>query len=465
MKWIAALSAFALISVSWAQETYLGMYLQGQRIGYSSYITVDDKWKGAAAKRTDSRSVMDAKLLGSDVRIEMDSKTWTSPTGRPVHMSFSTTSGGRSQKIEAEFGAKTVDLQIENSGSKSKRTLEIPSGGTIVDDPLSLVVANGLKPSAPLTYWVLDPTTASFLKNEVKVVGPTQISLSGKTKDAVLVNVVDPRASMKVFFDKDGTLLKVEAPMGITMLPEKKPAGETTNRPHVDLATSTSIRPDRILDNMPSLKTLKLRFSGKDLSKAPSDSHQTITKDGEGWIFSIHPTQFNGTPSVASAKASKPAWVKPGLNIPSDDPEFVKLAKQITAGKTTVPEVARAVQLWVNKRMTPNAGIGVLRDAREILKTKEGVCRDYAILTATLLRARGVPARLASGLVSWDGTFYYHAWVEVWDGSKWVGVDSTTDGTNLSASHVKLGDGNVEQAFTFSFLDQVKVQVLDARGG
>ena len=121
------------------------------------------------------------------------------------------------------------------------------------------------------------------------------------------------------------------------------------------------------------------------------------------------------------------------------------------------------MQDWVYAGMTPNAGIGVLRDAGEVLRTKEGVCRDYAVLTAAVLRAAGVPTRLASGLVSWDGTFYYHAWCEVWDGANWVGVDSTTPDHQLAANHVKLADGSVESAFAFTFLDRAKVEVLGTR--
>ena len=113
--------------------------------------------------------------------------------------------------------------------------------------------------------------------------------------------------------------------------------------------------------------------------------------------------------------------------------------------------------------MKANAGIGVLRDAGEVLKTKEGVCRDYAILTATIMRAAGIPTRLCSGLVNWDGSFYYHAWVEVWDGKRWLGMDSTVPYLQISATHVKLGDGNVEEAFTFTFLDKVKIEVLEAK--
>ena len=154
--------------------------------------------------------------------------------------------------------------------------------------------------------------------------------------------------------------------------------------------------------------------------------------------------------------------MKPAFNIPSDTAAFKELAAKLTDGAGNVSDAARRIQTYVHGAMTPNAGIGVLRDASEILKTKEGVCRDYAVLTATLLRAAHVPTQLVSGLVYEQGSFFYHAWVEVWDGHHWVGVDSTLPSGKVSAGHIKLAEGNVEQAFTFTFLDRVKVEVLDA---
>ena len=113
--------------------------------------------------------------------------------------------------------------------------------------------------------------------------------------------------------------------------------------------------------------------------------------------------------------------------------------------------------------MSPNAGIGVLRDASEVLKTKEGVCRDYAILTATILRAANIPARLASGLVYAQEAFYYHAWTEYWDGKRWIGLDSTRPSGKVTAGHVKLAHGSVEEAFLFTFLDKARIQVLNLK--
>ena len=445
-----------------AEESYLGLYLQGQKIGYVSSKLSSARLDGALTARSDSRTVMDMGLLGTSLKMTIDSSTW-SVKGRPVRMTFRQASSGRVQTMDARFVGGKVRIVNDNSGQKTTKLLPLPNG-PIVDDPITLVQSSGVRSTK--TFWVLDPTTASFIQNSVRLVGPATADVRGRKVAATLAEIVDPRATTRVFVDARGELVKAEAPMGIEMLPEPKAVAMKTTpgySPGVDLAAQTSLKPTTEIENPGGLRELKLRFTGPDLSSLPSDGHQTVAKAGEAWTVDVHPERRERGVAIYLARQEKPEWAKPGLNIPSDSPRFRKVARQVVGDRRTVVEAADAVQAWVYGQMSPNAGIGVLRDAGEVLTTKEGVCRDYAVLTAAVLRAAGVPTRLVSGLVSWDGTFYYHAWCEVWDGARWLGVDSTVPDRQLAANHVKLADGSVESAFTFKFLDRAKVEVLDAK--
>ena len=460
----SALLLLALLPTSRAlaappEESYLGLYLQGQKIGYVASKIGPGKLDGVAISKSESKTVMDMGLLGTPLRMVIDSSTW-SKNGRPLRMTFRQESAGRVQTMDARFAGTKVRIAIENSGQKSQKVLPMPSG-PIVDDPITLVQSSGVKGAK--TFWILDPTTSSFIQNSVRLVGPSTADVKGKKVAATLAEIIDPRATTRIFVDAKGGLVKAEAPMGIEMLPESKAVAMKTTpgyTPNVDLAARTALKPTPPLESPGSLSQLKLRFTGPDLSRLPSDEHQTVAKEGDAWTVDVHPPKRNGSVSIFAARQMKPEWAKPGMNIPSNDPRIQKVAREVVGNRKTVIEAADAVQQWVYTQMTPNAGIGVLRDATEVLKTKEGVCRDYAVLTAAVLRAAGVPTRLASGLVTWDGTFYYHAWCEVWDGSRWIGVDSTTADRQLAANHVKLADGDVERAFTFTFLDRAKVEVL-----
>jgi hypothetical protein len=469
MKRVFVLILFLTTVLSHAQETYLGLYLQGNKLGYSSYKSSDDTLNGKPVKRNDSLTVINAGLLGTSMNMEIQSVSWSDANGRPLKMRFVSRSSGRTQTVDAMFNGMKITVVVLNNGAETKKTLEVPAGGEIVDDPLSPIVAGGSAVGTRKSFYVLDPTTVTLIKNDIVMKGPAKVMVKGQEVSATRVDIIDPRANTTAYLSSKGDLIKAEGPMGIEMIPESKEEATGPEkggyRPSVDLAVITSIKTDKPITDPAQLGALKLRITGKNLSGIPSDTYQTATGKNESWVVNIHPAKLSDSPgsTIAQAGKSKPQWLKPSMNVPSQSAQFKSLAKQILGSETNAKKAALKIKSYVQRSMHPNAGIGVLRDASEVLKTKEGVCRDYAILTATLMRAAGIPAKLASGLVNWDGNFYYHAWVEVWDGTRWLGMDSTTPDPQISAAHVKLGDGNVEEAFTFIFLDKVKIEVLEAK--
>lgn len=84
---------------------------------------------------------------------------------------------------------------------------------------------------------------------------------------------------------------------------------------------------------------------------------------------------------------------------------------------------------------------GYIPDLDKIIKTKKGICFDYASLMTAMLRSRGIPAKLVFG---YAGTVY-HAWINVWtektgwitalisfDGNKWEIMDATYASTGYA---------------------------------
>lgn len=478
MRIAALVGSILFCSAANAEESALGVFRDGVRIGTSTFSSSDVTLEGKPAKKSVSKTTMNLALLGRDMTITLDSSTWTDVRGRPILMRFRQDSGGKWQRMEARFGVKSVDLSINEQGRISKQRLKIPAG-PIVDDPISLVLNGQVKPGAKKAFYVLDSTTYAFMLNTVAVIGPAKTTSENKSVNATLVEIKDVQRGLvtRAFLSGKGDPIRLEAPLGIVMIPEKvgetrrvadghKPVenGDTKTAPSIDLATISKIVPSSRVEDPTHLLHLKLKFSGPDLAKIPSDEHQTVTKSGSAWIVDVHPVKFGSgrSYSILQAQNGYDTWLQPSLHIPSDEKRFLKLARQIIGTRTTVKTAASQIRRYVYGLMEPNAGMGILRNANDVLDSKQGVCRDYAILTTTLLRAAGIPARLASGLVSLDGEFYYHAWAEAWDGAQWIGVDSTTDMDQISAAHIKLADGNVDSAFAFMLLDKVKLDVLES---
>lgn len=66
----------------------------------------------------------------------------------------------------------------------------------------------------------------------------------------------------------------------------------------------------------------------------------------------------------------------------------------------------------------------IIPHLEELLKSKKGICFDYASLMVAMLRINHIPARLICGNTDVE----YHAWVEVYvDGKGWVNPDIFVD--------------------------------------
>ena len=112
------------------------------------------------------------------------------------------------------------------------------------------------------------------------------------------------------------------------------------------------------------------------------------------------------------------------------------------------PELLTAVGEWVGERLSYEEGSsGPLDSAVDSLFAGRGVCRDFAHLAITMLRALGVPARLvavyAPGLTPMD----FHAVVEAHvDGGWWV-LDPTRLAPRSSLLRVSTGRDAADTAF------------------
>ena len=102
--------------------------------------------------------------------------------------------------------------------------------------------------------------------------------------------------------------------------------------------------------------------------------------------------------------------------------------------------------------MAENTEAGYIPDIDNTMKTKKGICFDYASLMAAMLRSQNIPTKLVVGY-SGDA---YHAWISVYlhesgwidniiefDGKNWSLIDPTLAANN-SGSSVKnyIGDGS-----------------------
>ncbi|MCW5938124.1 MAG: transglutaminase domain-containing protein [Fimbriimonadaceae bacterium] len=439
-------------AVGWAQASWFGLYMRGQLIGYSRY----EETQSGGLVTMKGQTLIQGRLLGSDLDIKIESTT-ESRNGRPTRMKVVTESGGRLSRVMVQFHENEAVATSAQDGRETVKRVTVPKGALVVSDPLEPGSLDAAGTSGKV--YVFDTSVLALIECRVEKLGRQSIDVRGREVTLEAVRIHDPRATLTAYLSSKGDLVKATGPMGMEVYPaDETVVAQLGARP--DIAGASKIVPIRPLVAIESQRAIRYRITGADLSKAPDDLHQTLTGAGQDWTLEVHPDGFRGVAPAIIEETDR--WLEPDVNIPSDTREMRDLAKS-KAGNGTEGERAERLRLFVHDHVGTNAGIGILRDAREILETGEGVCRDHAVLLTTLLRASDIPARVVAGLVYMDDAFYYHAWSEALIEGKWVGLDSTRPSSKLTPTHIKLAQGTVAEAFTSFLLEGASIEPLNQR--
>lgn len=111
-----------------------------------------------------------------------------------------------------------------------------------------------------------------------------------------------------------------------------------------------------------------------------------------------------------------------------------------------------ALRDWVHDNLiyVPGSSDGATT-AADTFVAQQGVCRDYAHLTAALIRSRDIPARLVSVYALGLDPPDFHAVVEVWLDGKWHIVDSTGLAPVETMVRIAVGRDATDIAFMTAF--------------
>ncbi|MCT2585214.1 transglutaminase domain-containing protein [Actinophytocola sp. S1-96] len=167
--------------------------------------------------------------------------------------------------------------------------------------------------------------------------------------------------------------------------------------------------------------------------------------------------------ALRGARATDPAEIAPiytradGIN-----ERVVALADELTSGLASVFDQVHAIQDYFDPvngftydtRTASGSDEEALVDF--LFESKIGFCEQYASAMAILLRAAGIPSRVAMGYTAgYDSGDYRtittqnaHAWVEVFfPGSGWVQFDPTplADGTNYTPPYSTQSDSQIPE--------------------
>lgn len=224
-----------------------------------------------------------------------------------------------------------------------------------------------------------------------------------------------------------------------------------------------------VADGVPAtVETLRVSLDGEPVTTRPlADAHGTRLDlfETTGGIL-----QVDYTATVVGRAAPAPVdpldavvYLRPSRYVPSD--ALVGFARDTFPGLEGWP-LARAVGDWVHENLRYDASAtSPTGGAAETLEARAGVCRDFAHVTAAILRALDHPARLVSVYAPQLEPMDLHAVVEVLVEGRWVVVDATRLAPRTGLVRIATGRDAADTAFETNTLADVQLlsMSIDAR--
>jgi len=467
--------------------SYFAVLQQGQQIGFAS-STIDTTDGGISVH---DYLVADIPVAGRTHRATARTEVNLTRTLRVSQFRMQVDAGLVPLDASGQMIGDTLMLLVVRTSPAQADTHHIHlDGPVLLPTLLPLAVALGDRPKAGgnLTLPMFDPISMAprnvhinvqaesvFVVPDSSVFDPARSRWLGARPDTVRAwristDSTGGKTGFTGWVDESGRIVLATQLFGMAL--ERRPyevafenwkADVAKRGPAVsadrDIYETTAIAANKRLRTNTS--ALRVRLTGADLSGFDVKGFRqrlrgdtlTITREG---------------PEALNAKYRLPDGAKGSMMavfldaepmLETRNPDIVLLAHRLRGTETDPRVVAERINKWVYDSLQKSITLGV-PSAVATLRARKGDCNEHTQLAVALMRAAGIPARVAAGLAYLDGKFYYHAWPEVFL-ERWVAVDPTFGQFPADAAHLRLTVGGLgRQADLLRLMGPLKIDVL-----
>jgi hypothetical protein len=361
--------------------------------------------------------------------------------------------------------------------------------------PIRVAMGGDLVIGRTVRYPVFDPSTLGTRVVEMRVleadtlIVPDSASLDPATSrwspahyDTIpvwKVAEVYGGVSVESWVDADGRVIRASSPLGFSMekteyelaLQERDDVraalagGQTRSALDDDVILSTAVASNVDLGEATRYREIRFRLSGVDLSGFQLEGGRQTLRGDTLIIRREDLNTLDAGYELPYKLMDLREELEPEPLIQSDDPRIIRRARELTAARSNwspdPKRVAQQLTRGVFGMLTKEITISV-PSAVQVLESGRGDCNEHTVLFVAMARSLGLPARTAVGLVYLRGSFYYHAWPEVWLG-EWVAVDPTFGDAPADAAHLRFVIGGLaQQVEIVRLIGRLRIDVLEA---
>jgi hypothetical protein len=452
------------------KELWEAHSMRGTPVGYGYTSVREVEREGELLELTRHVSLLSVKREGQPVEQWIRLATWSTPEGEFRRFETEMTGGGAMKARGSVYEGK-LTIQTATAGKVTTNELEWDGswGGfdaterSLTSRPMQPGEQRTIRALLPIYHTVGETQLSAGAKEAVKLPSGEQMLLRIDS----IIHVGGQKMQTVMWCDDRGDIRKSLIPgmeqEQVRVSREEALMGKRTSP--IDLIVASIVPLKGGLPNPPATRRAVYRARvnqgtiGDVFDDCLSQRVNVVDeKTAELTVLAVQPDR----PADAGAQED-PTEDDLGPNnlIQSDAASIVQLSREAASSENDAWRVAMALERFVHQAVAKKNFSQAFATAAEVAERREGDCTEHAVLLAALCRARGIPARVAFGLVYYPPHkgFAYHMWNEVWVSDRWIPLDATLGRGSVGADHIKLADSNLKGSTAYSAMLPV-VQVF-----
>lgn len=422
---------------SFLRTEWYGLYLKGKKIGYFRSV------RARAGDQISDAFTMHMKLVSfgkkSELTLTQDLRFDGKAPFALVGGSFEQQTGALTQRVTLTKNDKGFQVALKVGTEDSTR--QIPPVEYTLADALAadLWIRKGPQVGSSISYREFDMQELALQVHKSTVAAIKTSVVNGVQVRFFEVDTESRKEKLQILsrHDDTGRLLSGNiAVFEIRLEPEEQAKNIEFSQ---DLFVLGMAKLDKALGSARKVTELVLHVDGKEAEVFEDGPRQRVEPAaGGGKLIKLgkkYGKEVKATPQEIEECLQETNTYR------INHPKIKELAaKAVGDAKTPEDKVKRLVE-FVHRYITPTLSSS-MPQIHDLLESKKGDCKSYALLFATLARASGIPAREVGG-VTYIGddakALGGHAWNEVVLNGVWVPIDATFNQVEVDATHLSYG--------------------------
>jgi hypothetical protein len=443
------------------QESWMSVFFGGQKVGYT-YQAISQA--GAGGYSVDQNTYMRLNLMGTVQVLRTVLSAQLDDVWGLERFHFFMSSGPVQYKLSGRMEGRDLVLSSMTGGKKMENRIQLDQTPRLAAGLMPYLGGQKMEEGDRYEVPIFDPSTLSTKPVTVTVEGRESLRIDEETVETFRIRQDYHGVTAYAWVDDQGRVIKEDGLLGLSMVrttEERATEGIAGRAELIDVLEATSAPAGRSIESPREAVYLRASLEGVDLAGLDLGGGRQIL-DGDVVVVRTEDLTRPPAQPVRLTSSELEAYLGQTNFIQAYDPKIQRLADRLTVGIDDRLTRTRRITEWVYDNLEKRPTMSV-PSAVEVLDSRVGDCNEHSVLAAALLRAAGVPARMAVGVLYYGGRFYYHAWVEVFL-DQWVAVDPLLNQIPADATHIRfLFGGLARQSEMIRIIGRLKVDVLEAQ--